>query len=363
MRRFIKFFKKTTVRVVSFLLAVLVIVSFFVFKDFYKRQGKKVLSFYHVHQGDKFYKKQKRQEAIESYKKAVKYYPEHYRAWHNLANIYVTYEDYYSAVESYQKALEVKPTLQAARIDYGIVLAEAMFNYDRAIEEYAKAISLTPKFLYIPFIINNKVTTKHNTSVAWYNTGLAWRGKSLLAGEKNFAARQYLQNAVESYKKSLKIRKTYRAYYNLAIAHHLLRENAHAGLSYCKAIYLEPMNYEAHYNLAILLKDMKNYKASIDEFRKAGLILDVGGNGANARYIYDILNEATRSLVQDGEYQYLVEHLGDDSQIKGGQITYIGGKVVITQELDRAMVSNFRKCKSEAYFKNMLENEPQGGVF
>jgi len=357
LRRFIRFCKKTSVKVTGLVLAAVFVASLFVFSDFYKTQVKKVLGFYHVYKGDQYYKKAKRQKAIESYKRALELYPGHYKARYNLANIYVAYEDFYSAVDSYEKALEIKPNFQVARIDYAVVLAEALFNYDRAIEEYERAIHLTPKFVYIPFIINNKYTTKYNTGVAYYNLGLAWRGKSLLVGEHNFSSRKYLENAVEAYKNSLKINKNYNSYYNLAIAYHLLRENADAGLNYCKAIEREPMNYEAHYNLAILLKNMKNYKGAIDEFKKAGLILDVKGEGSKTRHIYDVLNEASKSMVQAGDYQYLVESLDDDNQVKEGQITYVRGKVVIARELDRAMVSNFKKCKSKAFFEGLKAGE------
>ena len=41
---------------------------------------------------------------IEVLNRAVQLYPEHYGAWYNLGNIYVVYEDYYSAVDEYEKA-------------------------------------------------------------------------------------------------------------------------------------------------------------------------------------------------------------------------------------------------------------------
>lgn len=358
MRRLIRFFKNTTVRVVSLLLAVLLAASFYFYKNFYITQAKKIAGFYHVHQGDNYYKRGKPQKAIEQYQKALRYYPGHYKARYNLANIYVSYEDFYSAAESYQKVLDLKPEFQIARIDYAIVLSEAIFNYDKAIEQYELAISLKPKFLYIPFIVDNKATTKYNTSIAYYNMGIAWRGKSILEEDGSFTARKYLNNAIDAYNKALKLNKNYRTYYNLAIAHHLLRDNADAGLNYCKAIEISPMNYEAHYNLALLLKRMKNYKASIDEFKKAGLIMDAKGDGDKSRYIYDVLNEATKSLVQSGEYKYLIEHL-DDESTKEGQLTYIGGKVVIAQELDKAMISNFKTCKSKAFFQQI---KSEGGM-
>jgi tetratricopeptide (TPR) repeat protein len=351
LRKIIKFFKNTTVKVVGFILILLFIASIFIFKDFYKVQAKKLVGIYYVYRGDKYYKQNQPQKAIGAYLKALKYYPGHYKARYNLASIYVSYEDYYAALDSYEKALEIKPTLINARIDYAIVLSEATFNYDKAIEEYNKAIELKPKWVYIPFVVNVKNTYKHNRGVAYYNLGLAWRGKSLLAGERTFKSRQYLENAVEAYENALKLKKTYQGYYNLGIVHHLLRNSNQAGYNYCEAIEIEPLNYEAHYNLAILLKDMRNYTDSMSEFQKAGLILDMQGDGNKTRYIYDVLNDVTRRMVAVGKYDDLVEYLNSESNFKEKYLTYINGRVLVSNDFDRAVLKNFKNCANKKFFE------------
>ena len=360
MKSFFDIFKNTTVRLISLLLLALFILSVFLYYDAYVRQVKKGVSFYWVYKGDKYYKKHRTQRAIECYKKALEYYPEHYRARYNLANIYVVYEDYYSALEQYEKALVYKPTFTVARIDYALVLSEATFNHDKAIEQYKIAIENKPKWVYIPFFINNKKTHKYNMGVAYYNMGLAWRAKSLLVGEKRFSARQYLKNAVEAYENALKTLKNYEIYYNLGLANHLLRNTKEAGLNYCKAIDIAPLNYEAHYNLAILLRDMKLYPDSMEEFKKAGLILDIDGDSIKTRYIYDVLSDVTQKMVAQGDYQYLVEHLNDDvvrkDKYNENELTYVGGKLVVSEEFDRAMLKNFRKCAAGSVFSKSDED-------
>ena len=185
----------------------LFLLSIFLFYDVYVYQVKKCVGFYWVYRGDKYYKKNKTQHAIDCYKKALTYYPEHYRARYNLANIYVVYEDYYSALEQYSKALEIKPDFMIARIDYALVLSSAAFNHDKAISEYKKAIEKKPKWIYIPFFINNRKTYNYNSAVAYYNMGLAYRAKSLLVGENKFSAREYLRLSVEAYKKALQMKR------------------------------------------------------------------------------------------------------------------------------------------------------------
>jgi tetratricopeptide (TPR) repeat protein len=339
--------------VLGYLLAIALVAIFIWDSDFYKRQFNKARGFYHVHEGDRYFRRGLPQKAIESYNKALEFHPRHWKAQYNLANIYVVYEDYERASEAYEKALKIKPDLQMARIDHAIVLSEAMFNYDRAIDEYHKAIEIMPRLVYVPFIIDNKYTSKHNKGIAYYNLGLAWRGKSLLAGKDKMRVRQYLLNAIEAYENSLKINKNYNTYYNLAIAYHVLGDFANAGINYCNAIDREPMNYEAHFNLAILLKSMKNYKLAIDEFKKAGFILNIKGDGIRTGHVYDIVSNASKILVDEGEYQYLVENLDDITQVQDWQLDYIGGKVILTRELDRGLVKNFRNCRSRGFFEEL----------
>lgn len=348
--KLIRFTKNTTVRVISFLLFVCIIASFFLFPNFYKRQWHKVQSFYYVYQGDKAYKKEHLQDAINNYTRALELYPKHVKARYNLANLYVIYEDYYSALENYRKTLELKPDFMVARIDYAIVLAQATFNYDLAIEEYDRAINNPPKGIYIPFIIDNKKSYNYNKGVAYYNKGLAWRAKSLVSANDKFKRIKYLENAVEAYTNALSSIKDYDVYYNLGIANQLLRRNYESGKNYCLAIEKEPMNYEAHYNLAILLSSMKNYKDSIEEFHKAGLLLGVKGDGNKTRYIFDVLNSINRKLAaKDPNSSDMIFQASEE--VSNGRVTYIGGKLVISEEFDKAMMKNFKTCANKAAFE------------
>lgn len=350
LNKFLELTKNTTVRVISLLLVLCLIASFFIFPDFYKTQWNKIQSFYYVYQGDKAYKQRKPQEALNNYTKALNLHPKHVRARYNLANIYVAYEDYYSALDNYKKALELKPDFMVARVDYAIVLSEATFNYDKAIEEYDTAIKNAPKWMYIPFIIDNKKTYNYNKGVAYYNQGLAWRGKSLLYGQDRYQTRNFLEKAIESYEKALKSLKEYDVYYNLGIANQLLKRNYASGKNYCLAIEKEPMNYEAHYNLAILLSSMKQYGDSAEEFKKAGLLLTSNGDANKTRYIFDVLNEVNQKLaIHDPEYFKLMTERSE-KELKEGKVTYINGKLVISEEFDKAMFKNFKTCANKDTF-------------
>ncbi|MBE7706774.1 MAG: tetratricopeptide repeat protein [Cyanobacteria bacterium SIG30] len=354
--KFIKFIKSTTAKILSSLFILALVGGYFLFPDFYKEQAKKVVSYYWVYKGDKYYKNKEPQKAIYSYQKGLEYYPKHFKAQYNLANIYVSYEDYYSALSAYEKALQIKPDSINARIDYAIVLAEATFNYDKAIEEYDKAIKLSPKWVYIPFIVNSKNTYKYNRGVAFYNLGLAWRGKSLLMGDKNFDSRKFLNNAAESYSNALKIKQNYQTFYNLGIVYHILKYPYMAGYNYCMAIEKAPMNYEAHYNLGILLREYGQYNASLEEFHKASLILDIYGDASKNQYIYDILNDVTRRIVAKGNHDALVDALKLQDKKVENHLVYKGGRAYLDENYERTMYKYFKTCALREHFVKNKDN-------
>ena len=87
-------------------------------------------------------------------------------------------------------------------------------------------------------------------------------------------AYQFLGDAIEAYTKSLKfLKKNYDIYYNRAVAHHLRGEYKEAGLDYCRAIDVEPMRFDSHYNLAVLLRQLNRYNDSLSELQKAAMLI------------------------------------------------------------------------------------------
>ena len=315
------------------------------------KQYDKLCSMYYVHKGDKAFKKLKLQKAIDYYNTALKLYPEHYSAWFNLGNIYVVYEDYYSAVDAYEQAFNYNPKMMIARMNYGIVSAEKLGDFDGAIDQYDEIIKTKRHLISIPFVYSNRASYKQNKGIAYYNKGVAYRQKSLYSGDDWRLQRQYLEKAIEAYKNAVKIlKKDYDARYNLALAYHLLGDYNNAGLTYCKAIKLAPMNYEAHYNLAILLRHMKYYKESLDELEKATmLITDSQGNYARQRYVFDVMNDVTRTILYNEEDDPMVDKI-DDEKLQYAAMTYVNGKIVASEALDKAILKNFSTCGSRELF-------------
>ena len=350
MRKLKKIFESTLARVISIVLIIGFALSVFFFFDFYERQINKAKGFYWVNKGDKAFKKQDLHNAINYYEKGIKLHPKHYRAMYNLANIYVVYEDYYQALKNYEKALLVKPDYEVARIDYAIILGET-FKTDEAIEQYKKVIANKPKFIKIPFLIDNKKSYIHNTGVAYYNMGRAYRTKSLLAGLDKTKRTQYLEKASNSYEEAVGILKSYNANYNLGLIHQLLKNKNQAGHYYCKAIEKEPMNYEAHFNLAVLLNDLKDYAGAAEEFKKAGLLLDSVGDNNKTRYIYDILSEVNQKIAINNDSDYFKKLR--EKEEKNSIAEYKNGKLVINyddKKKNNEFIKNFSTCAGYEIF-------------
>ncbi len=138
-------------------------------------------------------------------------------------------------------------------------------------------------------------------------------------------------------------------------------------MNYCRAIRLAPMQYEAHYNLAILLRELKYYRASLDEMQKATLLV-TGNEGATnrQRYVFDVMNEVTRFiLAEDESNQIFGAKLSSPNEPAGTKgITYVNGKLVATEALDKAMMQNFSTCNAAKIFKEEITEDytPRGKV-
>ena len=332
---------------------------------------------YYVHKGDEAYRKMHTMKAIRYYNKGLKLFPGHYTAWYNLGNIYVKYEDYYSALHAYSQAYKYNPKMMIARMNYGIVATQKLGNFDIAIDQFDKIVKTKRKLLSIPYVFNNKVSTKANKAIAYYNKGVTYRLKSLYENDDWEKQRKYLAKAIEAYKKALEISpKDYDTLYNLGLAYHIAGRYNDAGECYCKAIEVQPMNYEAHYNLAVLLRRLRYFEESYEEIEKAAtLVSALNENTTQQQYVAIVMNDIMRTIYGNEEYRNKLhdilnaekdktsQHMTDE-EIKAketkkdkekGTITtegvnLVNGKVVVTKDLDTAILKNFGKCPSLKLF-------------
>lgn len=372
--------KRSAKKIIKFLFILLLLAGLIVGRDYVRKYViNRILGVYYVYKGDRAYHKHKLAYSIEYYNKGLEYFPSHYTAWYNLGNIYVVYEDYYSAVEAYKKAIEYNPRYTLARMNLGIIEAEKLGNFDEAIRQYDAILNLKNKIWAIPFLFSNKKSSRQNRGLAYYNRGLAYREKALfLPDEDRELELGLLRKAAESYEKSHKIlKRNSDVVFNLALTYHVMGNYRDAGINYCKAIYLAPMNYEAHYNLAILLKRLKLYKDSVEELEKASLLLSFrSDDSGKASYVFGVLTDAshlyskygpnglgTNMDIYDTDNQDVVikkkkkkkKHTEDDD-IK---FNYSTGKIVPTDDLSKTMMQTFKVCAGMDYFKHEAPDDEE----
>ncbi len=381
-----KLFKKTVPKVIAGIFVLVFLLSVFVFWGWYVKQVNKVFGLYYVYKGDKAYRAHKLEKAISFYKLGLQKYPEHSLARCNLGNIYVKYEDYFSAVDEYEEALKYDPKFIVCRMNLGIVSAEKLSDFDKAIREYQTIIDTKRVTVHIPLIFDSVKSTRENKTIAWYNMGLAYRGKSIMTGEKTHAADEYLQKAIDSYKKALKRKKhSYNINYNYALANHIMGDYKEAGLAYCRAIEEEPMAFDAHYNLAILLRKIGRLRESQEELEKSMLIVNAQQDPYIAKYIFDVYSQVVEKSTASEQYKTTKRATAPETQVKEGMdtphivseeveneddplgvnhITYVNGKVVAdSEEADKFMKKSFKKCTAKKIFEEYEEDELYNGRY
>ena len=321
------------------------------YQDWFKEQYRHAKGVYFIYKGDQAYAMDNMGKTLEYYHKGLELFPKHYEAWFNLGNIYAVHEDYYSAVDAYEHAIKANPKFVMARMNLGIVYSEDLGFFDEAIKQFDTVTQIKLIKLWIPYVYSNVKSIKGNRGLAFFNKGVAYRQKALyLPIEKQHLAYEYLGKAIEAYTDSLKfIKNNYDIHYNRAVAHHLRGEYKDAGLDYCKAIEIQPMNFEGHYNLAVLLRRVNKNRESIAELQKAALLISENPRSSTVQtaYIFNLLNEVSRRFITSDEYY--TQKLTDEP-IGAIKYTYINGRVVADDDFDKAMLNNFKTCAGFAYF-------------
>ena len=352
MKRFMK-------KLLSFLFTVCILLLLWhFFHGWIHYQIMKVRGMYYIYRGDQAYAQDNMNKTLEFYKKGLNFYPRHYEAWFNLGNIYSVYEDYYSAVNAYQNAIKYNPKFVMARMNLGIVYSEDLGFFDEAIEQFDEIQNIKLFSLWIPFVYSNVKSIRANRGIAHFNKGVAYKQKAMyLPLEEKYKMNPILLQAINAYTASLKyLKNNYDVYYNRAVARHLRGDTRLAGLDYCKAIKIKPTRFEAHYNLAVLLRGLHKYRESIDELKKAAWLINESNEGSELQtaYIFNLLNEVSRTFVNSDDYG--VEKLTDKPT---GSIsyTYVNGRIVADDDFNEAMEKNFRTCAGFDIFTVPEEEE------
>jgi len=194
--------------------------------------------------------KDREKEAEEEYRKAIDITPEYVGAHGNLGNLLKSLKRYEEAEEEYQEVILINPNDAKAHYNLGILLYD-LKRYEEAEEEYRKAIKLKE---FLP----DKGVNAHN------NLGF------LLSEQKGRE-----NEAEKDYREAIRINSDFAVgHYNLGVLLANLKRYEEAEKEYREAIRINSSYAEARNNLGSLLYDLKRYDEAEKEYEKAIELLD-----------------------------------------------------------------------------------------
>ena len=176
--------------------------------------------------------------ALESYTKAIKIRPDYAEAYNNKGILLQDKGDLNGAIESYKKALNINPNYAEAYNNMGSAF-NSEGKLEAAIENYKKALKISPEHAETHF-----------------NMGSALQDKGDLSA------------ALDSYEKALAFKANFaEAYNNIGAACHDKGDLKPAIDSYKEALKINPNYAEAHYNLGKLLLESHHYEQAAHHFK------------------------------------------------------------------------------------------------
>ena len=249
-----------------------------------------------------------------------------------LGHLYYNSSDYNKAIESLDKAIEIKPDYAGAWYNKGIVLGK-LKHPDEALKAFDKAIEITP-----------------NYTDAWYNKGVA-------LGELG----RY-KEALKAYDKAIKIKPNYaNAWHNKGVVLIYLKKYNEAVKCFDKAIELKPDFAEAWYNKGVALGNLVKHDEAVKCYDKA---IEIKPDDANSWFVKGF------TLGELGEYDEAIKCFDEGIEIKpdDAYAWYIkacvyslkGDKENALKNLSRAIELNTEykeKAKKDEDFKNLWDDE------
>lgn len=178
--------------------------------------------------------------AVASYRRALKVKPDYAEAHSNLGVALKELGHLDNAVVSYRQALEIQPNLAKVHSNLGNALKD-LGQLDEAVASCLRALEINPDY-----------AEAHN------NLGIALK------------ALGQLNNAVASYRRALEIKPDYaEAHNNLGIVQKDLGQLDNAVASYRRALEIKPDYADAHSSLGVALQDLGQLDNALTCYRRA----------------------------------------------------------------------------------------------
>ncbi len=228
-----------------------------------------------------------------------------FRKHYERGKVFLKNKLYEKAIEEYKKAIEINPDFKEAYLKIAICYDQYLKNYSEAVKYYLKYIEKSgEKSDEIKKIVSNIVNLKYETTdkefeqlkkaVQFYNKGIK------LGKEKKF------DKAIKYFKKSLDIAPHYvKSHYALGLAYFNTRDykNAYNHLLY--AVKIDPENpeiKEAYLKLALIADDLFLRDYEMAELFYTKYIQVNGANTAQAKKLLNVIQKVNNLISSAGSF-------------------------------------------------------------
>jgi serine/threonine protein kinase len=210
-------------------------------------------------------------EALESYQKALKIKPDSVAAWVGKANILTQLQKYKEALSGYEQAIKIQPEAVAAWQGRGYVLLILKQN-DRALDSFNQALQIDGN-VASSWRGKGKVftqTKKYAEALSAYDEATKLDAKALEVWyERGWILhnlRRY-DDAIASYDKALSLQDSLApAWYGKANSFAILGKDGEAIAAYQKAVDYQPNYYQAWFGLGNILLKQQQCSLAVNAF-------------------------------------------------------------------------------------------------
>lgn len=205
----------------------------------------------------------KDEELIECYSKLVQQNEDNARLYYDLGNLYLKTGDKFSALNAFKIALELEENNPFFMNSYAYVLIQ-LKHYDDALIYYKKAIKLNPDNKWTSIVcqaqgaIYHQIKENYEAAMACYEMATVLdpeNADSYFSMGEVYQDMGYVEDAIENFCYSLKLKETTKGYRALGILLWEEEKTDEAILAFEKCLYLDDTDAEAHNNLGTALLD------------------------------------------------------------------------------------------------------------
>ena len=212
--------------------------------------------------------------AVNSYEKAINIKPEYAKAHYNLGGAYHELRQFDDSIESYKNAIAIEPDYAEAHNNLGNVFRESG-ELDDAINSYEIALTLNPEYVAAHYSLGVvfqeleqwDVMIEHLEQAIALQPDLAEAHNKIGVG---LEVLDQLDDAVKSYQKALEINPDYPALHNnLGNVYKELGQLNDAAKSYLKGLTYNPKYIDLLNNLGVVFNELGQHDEAVKSFNRA----------------------------------------------------------------------------------------------